>query len=86
MSSPMDAQEAFAAEESKQGDNADSRYSYDEEKLQKLKDEKPWMKNAKHFDKVALSPSALIKIVSLPFSSVCIFSLCRSYRSSVFKF
>ena len=54
MASPMDAQEAvlpleevtqFQAENA----NADSRYSYDEESLQRLKDEKPWMKNVKHF-------------------------------------
>jgi hypothetical protein len=81
----MDAQEAFAAEESKQSDNADSRYSYDEEKLQKLKDDKPWMKNVKHFNTVALSPSALIKIVSLPFLCVCVFSLHRLYHSSLNK-
>ena len=66
MASPMDAQEAVPpVEEAKQADNDDSRYSYDEEKLQKLKDDKPWMKDVKHFDKVTLSPSALIKIVSV---------------------
>ena len=69
MASPMDAQEAVLPPEEvtqfqAENANADSRYSYDEESLQRLKDEKPWMKNVKHFDKVALSPSALIKIVS----------------------
>jgi len=64
----MDAQEAVLPPEEvtqfqAENANADSRYSYDEESLQRLKDEKPWMKNVKHFDKVALSPSALIKIM-----------------------
>jgi hypothetical protein len=65
MASPMDAQVSVPpSEELKPTNSADSRYSYDEEMLQKLKDEKPWMKDVKHFNKVALSPSAIIKIVS----------------------
>jgi COP9 signalosome complex subunit 5 len=44
---------------------ADSRYSFNEEKMQALKKESPWTKEAKYFDKVAISPSAIMKMVCL---------------------
>jgi COP9 signalosome complex subunit 5 len=42
---------------------ADSRYYYDPNALQKLKTSKPWMKNPKYFQSVAVSPSAVMKIM-----------------------
>jgi COP9 signalosome complex subunit 5 len=42
---------------------ADARYTFDEGKLQKLKDEAPWMKSPKYFKSVAFSPSAVVKIM-----------------------
>lgn len=42
---------------------ADARYYYDAEQLQKLKTEAPWTKNPVHFKAVALSPSAIMKIM-----------------------
>jgi COP9 signalosome complex subunit 5 len=40
-----------------------ARYSYDEEKLRKLKSDAPWMKNPKYFNAVAVSPTAVMKIM-----------------------
>lgn len=42
---------------------ADARYSFDPEKLQALQTSAPWMKDPKFFNKVALSPSAVMKIM-----------------------
>lgn len=42
---------------------ADQRYFYDHEKLDKLKKDAPWMKNPKHFQKLAVAPSAVMKIM-----------------------
>lgn len=44
-------------------DSADARYYYNADQLQALKMEAPWMKNPKHFKTVALSPSAVMKIM-----------------------
>lgn len=41
----------------------DQLYSFDEEKLDALKESKPWMKNPKHFKRVKISPSATIKML-----------------------
>ena len=43
--------------------SADARYYFDTEEMEQFKKEKPWMKNPKHFEKIAISPSALIKIM-----------------------
>mmetsp|Transcript_127253 Transcript_127253/g.189684 ORF Transcript_127253/g.189684 Transcript_127253/m.189684 type:complete len:375 (-) Transcript_127253:8-1132(-) len=44
--------------------SSDARYySCDAEKLQTLQQEKPWMKDAKYFKNVALSPSAVMKMM-----------------------
>jgi COP9 signalosome complex subunit 5 len=40
-----------------------ARYSYDEEKLRKLKSDAPWMKNPKYFKAVAVGPTAVMKIM-----------------------
>lgn len=42
---------------------ADAKYSFDPEKLSKFRESKPWMKDPKHFQKVALSPSAIMKMM-----------------------
>ena len=42
---------------------ADARYTFDPIKLQELQTEKPWMNSAKYFEKVALSPSAVMKMM-----------------------
>jgi COP9 signalosome complex subunit 5 len=42
---------------------ADARYHFDEEKLQELKKSAPWMSDPKYFKAVALSPSAIMKIM-----------------------
>jgi COP9 signalosome complex subunit 5 len=42
---------------------ADARYSFEPEKLQELRSSAPWMKDPKYFKKVALSPSAIMKIM-----------------------
>jgi len=42
---------------------ADARYSFHPEELQKLRSEAPWMKDAKYFQKVAISPSAIMKMM-----------------------
>ena len=42
---------------------ADSRYSFDPEKMKQFKQEKPWMKSPKYFEKVAVSPSAVTKMM-----------------------
>ncbi len=44
--------------------SSDQRYySCDKEKLEILQKEKPWMKNPKHFASVAVSPSAIMKMM-----------------------
>jgi COP9 signalosome complex subunit 5 len=43
--------------------SADARYYFDTEEMEKFKKEKPWMKNPKHFQKIAIAPSAVIKIM-----------------------
>lgn len=46
------------------GVSSDQRYyACDKDQLQTLQKEKPWMKNPKHFSKVAVSPSAIMKMV-----------------------
>lgn len=42
---------------------ADARYWYDAEKLRQLKSDAPWMKNPKYFQSVAVSPTAVMKIM-----------------------
>lgn len=42
---------------------ADARYTFDPEALQKLREESPWTKDAKYFHKVAVSPSAIMKMM-----------------------
>jgi len=46
-----------------EGQNADSRYSYNEEKLAELRSSAPWTRDAKYLESVAVSPSAIIKIM-----------------------
>ena len=44
--------------------SADQRYyNVDESLLEKLKKEKPWMSSPKYFNKVAVSPSAISKMM-----------------------
>lgn len=44
--------------------SSDQRYyACNKEELRNLQKEKPWMKNPKHFTKVAVSPSAIMKMV-----------------------
>jgi COP9 signalosome complex subunit 5 len=42
---------------------ADARYSFEPEKLQELRKSSPWTKDPKYLKKVALSPSAIMKIM-----------------------
>lgn len=44
--------------------NMDHYYSFPEEKVQELRNRKPWMTDAKHFKKVKVSPSACIKMLT----------------------
>jgi hypothetical protein len=48
----------------KQQNAADARYSFDDEKLTKLRTDAPWTKETKYFTSVAISPSAIMKMVS----------------------
>ncbi len=57
---------------------ADSRYSFNEEKMQALKKESPWTKEAKYFDKVAISPSAIMKMVCIVYA-LCSDTTVRLY-------
>ena len=67
MASPMKSEPAAplkddgSAPDPKQ--TADSRYHFDAKKLDGLRSEAPWTKDAKYFRKVALSPSAVMKMV-----------------------
>jgi hypothetical protein len=59
-----DSQKPASADEDKKQLSADERYySVDPDKLKKLQEEKPWMKSAKYFNKVAISPSAITKMM-----------------------
>ena len=42
---------------------ADAKYAVDPAALQSLRESVPWMKDAKYFNKVALSPSAVMKVM-----------------------
>ena len=44
-------------------DSADAKYAVDPTSLQTLRESVPWMKDAKYFKKVALSPSAVMKVM-----------------------
>ena len=55
--------EKMSSERRSEAHSADSRYYFDAEEMDKLKKEKPWMKNPKHFQKLAISPSAVMKIM-----------------------
>ena len=52
-----------AASVSGKANLADARYTFDPEALQKLRGDAPWMKDAKYFQKVAISPSAIMKMM-----------------------
>jgi COP9 signalosome complex subunit 5 len=41
----------------------DQRYYFNNEQLQKLKKDAPWMKDPKYFTSIAISPTAIIKIM-----------------------
>ena len=43
---------------------ADARYSFNHEKLAKLRTDSPWTKETKYLTSVAISPSAIMKMVS----------------------
>lgn len=56
---------AVAASSSESKTNiADSRYTFDSDALAKLKQDKPWMNDPKYFQKVAMSPSSVMKILA----------------------
>ena len=41
----------------------DARYTFNDEALQKLRSESPWMQSPKYFEKVAVSPTAVARIL-----------------------
>lgn len=61
---------------------ADARYFFDETKLQALQKESPWTKEAKYFNKVAISPSAIMKMVC--YAGVFIVCCCVCFVPFVF--
>lgn len=42
---------------------ADARYSFNHERLAKLRSDSPWTTDTKYFTSVAISPSAIMKMV-----------------------
>lgn len=44
--------------------NMDHYYSFPEDKVQEIRNAKPWLNDAKHFKKVKVSPSACIKMLT----------------------
>ena len=66
----MNTQEAPSNMEQTKGPSAvltdafDARYTFDEEKLEKLRREVPWKNDPKWFKHVTVSPSAIMKMVS----------------------
>ena len=44
---------------------ADARYTFDDEKLAELRKANPWKDDPRYFKGVAVSPSAVMKMVSL---------------------
>jgi len=51
---------------------ADARYTFDDEKLAELRKANPWKDDPKYFKGVAVSPSAVMKMVSLLFYTSCV--------------
>jgi hypothetical protein len=45
--------------------SADARYSFNDERLAKLRSDSPWTTDTKYFTSVAISPSAIMKMVSV---------------------
>jgi COP9 signalosome complex subunit 5 len=41
----------------------DARYTFDEAALQKLRSDSPWMEKPKYFESVAISPTAVVRIL-----------------------
>ena len=54
---------AAGGEEGDTRNVADARYAFDEEKLANLRKESPWTSDPKYFTSVAVSPSAIMKMV-----------------------
>jgi COP9 signalosome complex subunit 5 len=52
-----------AEEALKTAPTADARYTFDEEALTKLRKDSPWMRSPKYFHKVAVSPTAVARIL-----------------------
>lgn len=64
MSSPGKKGSADDSEtKKKKAPSPDDRYTFDEAALQKLRSDSPWMKGPKYFEKVAISPTAVARIL-----------------------
>ena len=61
---------------------ADARYTFDDEKLAELRKENPWKDDPRYFKGVAVSPSAVMKMVSVFYT--CRYYLCIVAISIVF--
>lgn len=59
----MEGKTAAATAASEGTISDDQRYYYDSEQLQRLKTESPWMKDPKYFSSIAISPTAVMKIM-----------------------
>jgi len=59
-----DIRRSAMATNAEQPNAADARYTFDEEKLAELRVACPWKDDPRHFKSVAISPSAVMKMVS----------------------
>ena len=64
------------ATSAEQPNAADARYTFDEEKLAELRASCPWKDDPRYFKNVAISPSAVMKMVSSRFGSVSGLNQC----------
>jgi len=55
---------------------ADARYTFHDEKLAELRKASPWKDDPRYFKGVAVSPSAVMKMVSLLFYTSCVIFYC----------
>ena len=59
---------------------ADTRYTFDSDKLEELRKKSPWKDDAKWFTDVSVSPTAIVKMVrKLPCNNLTIFACTRSH-------
>ena len=73
MSSTKDSSNKKEAPSFTKYDDVDSRYWFDSEELSRLRDKAPWKDDPIWFQSVAVSPSAILKMVRILVINFCFY-------------